>query len=61
MPAHLMDSWLYEIGQIENLTGKKFGATDESPTGSIPLLFSVRSGAPVDMPRYQNCAGHRRF
>ena len=32
------------VERVEGLTGKRFGGTDK------PLLFSVRSGAPVSMP-----------
>jgi pyruvate, orthophosphate dikinase len=51
MPAHLIDSWKYSIGQMEKITGKTFGISTESPPDAMPLLFSVRSGAVVDMPR----------
>ena len=43
-PDELWDECLAGITRVEELTGKKFGDS------SNPLLFSVRSGAPVSMP-----------
>ena len=43
-PDELWDECLAGIARVEELTGKKFGDS------SNPLLFSVRSGAPVSMP-----------
>ena len=43
-PDSLWDEVLASIGHVEELTGKRFG------DATNPLLFSVRSGAPVSMP-----------
>ena len=44
LPNGLMDSVLEKIKKIEAKVGRKFGSREK------PLLFSVRSGAPVSMP-----------
>ena len=38
------------IAHLERLTSRKFGEKSGSSSNSIPLLVSVRSGAPVSMP-----------
>ncbi len=43
-PDELWDEVLAGIARVEELTGKRFGDAEN------PLLFSVRSGAPVSMP-----------
>ena len=53
MPVHVMDSWASAVEQLEKKTGKVFGITADSPNGEIPLFLSIRSGAAVDMPRYE--------
>jgi pyruvate,orthophosphate dikinase len=44
VPAGLADEVLVRLGELEAATGKAFGG------GPVPLLLSVRSGAPVSMP-----------
>ena len=44
MPAGLGEEITARLGELEQRTGKSFGA------GPVPLLLSVRSGAPVSMP-----------
>jgi pyruvate,orthophosphate dikinase len=44
LPAGLLDEVFARLGELEALTGKTFGR------GPMPLLLSVRSGAPVSMP-----------
>lgn len=44
VPAGLHDQVLSRLAELETRTGKTFGA------GPVPLLLSVRSGAPVSMP-----------
>ena len=43
-PDGLMDEVKTALGEVEKETGKKFGDPED------PLLFSVRSGAPISMP-----------
>ena len=43
-PTTLKEQVLVGLANVENITGTKFGDTDN------PLLFSVRSGARVSMP-----------
>jgi pyruvate,orthophosphate dikinase len=44
MPDGLLDELYAELAALEKRSGKTFGA------GPLPLLLSVRSGAPVSMP-----------
>lgn len=44
LPGELADEVLDRLGALEERTGRTFGA------GPLPLLLSVRSGAPVSMP-----------
>jgi pyruvate,orthophosphate dikinase len=44
MPAGLAEEIMARLAELEQRTGKSFGA------GPMPLLLSVRSGAPVSMP-----------
>jgi pyruvate,orthophosphate dikinase len=44
MPAGLLDEVHARLAELEALAGKSFGR------GPVPLLLSVRSGAPVSMP-----------
>jgi pyruvate,orthophosphate dikinase len=44
VPASLSNEMAERLGELEHRTGKTFGA------GPLPLLVSVRSGAPVSMP-----------
>ncbi len=44
LPAGLLDEVFARLAELETLTGKTFGR------GPLPLLLSVRSGAPVSMP-----------
>jgi pyruvate,orthophosphate dikinase len=44
MPDGLLDKVFARLGELEARTGKSFGH------GPVPLLLSVRSGAPVSMP-----------
>jgi pyruvate,orthophosphate dikinase len=44
VPSGLLDEVLEHLGTLERHTGKSFGS------GPVPLLLSVRSGAPVSMP-----------
>jgi len=44
VPAGLGNEMAERLGQLERRTGKAFGA------GPVPLLVSVRSGAPISMP-----------
>ncbi|MCU1661716.1 MAG: Pyruvate, phosphate dikinase, partial [Pseudonocardia sp.] len=44
VPAGLTDEVLAQLGDLEERTGKTFGG------GPLPLLLSVRSGAPISMP-----------
>lgn len=45
LPQALVESLPEAIAWLEGITGKRFGASD-----GVPLLVSVRSGAPVSMP-----------
>lgn len=49
LPPDLTEELEAAISRIEGETGREFGAPYTSP-GGIPLLLSVRSGAPVSMP-----------
>jgi len=44
LPEGLMDEVRWQIGQIEQTTGKQFGGASD------PLLVSVRSGSAISMP-----------
>ena len=44
LPEGLEEELWTKLGEVEKLTGKKFGAA------ANPLLLSVRSGAPISMP-----------
>ncbi|MCW2742633.1 MAG: Pyruvate, phosphate dikinase [Blastococcus sp.] len=44
LPARLADEVQERLAELETRTGKAFGA------GPLPLLLSVRSGAPISMP-----------
>ncbi|HEY3650670.1 MAG TPA: pyruvate, phosphate dikinase [Streptosporangiaceae bacterium] len=44
LPAGLADEIFTRLAAVEQQTGKRFGG------GPVPLLLSVRSGAPVSMP-----------
>ena len=44
VPAGLSDEMTERLGELERRTGKAFGG------GPLPLLVSVRSGAPISMP-----------
>ena len=44
MPDGLADEVLAELAELEERSGKTFGC------GPVPLLLSVRSGAPISMP-----------
>jgi pyruvate, orthophosphate dikinase len=44
IPRGLFEEVRKKVGDLERMTGKKFGGAED------PLLFSVRSGAPYSMP-----------
>ena len=54
MPDGLEEEYTQAIRHIEEQTGRKYA----TPEGDMPLLFSVRSGAPISMPGDVYCVLH---